>query len=58
MGVINETLLLTDQFSSSFNTFIDLGNRAVATTTAIGQEPYPCIGKISRGNHWSNPRFR
>lgn len=45
MGVINETLLLTDQFSSSFNTFIDLGNRAVATTTALDKSLTHALGK-------------
>ena len=45
MGVINETLLLTDQFSSSFNTFIDLGNRAVATTTSLDKSLTHALGK-------------
>lgn len=45
MGVINETLLLTDQFSSSFNTFIDLGNRAIATTTALDKSLTHALGK-------------
>lgn len=58
MGVINETLLLTDQFSSSFNTFIDLGNRAVATTTALNKNLTHALGKSAGGNHWSNPWFR
>lgn len=35
MGKINETLTLTDQFSASFHTFIDLGNRAVQTTQML-----------------------
>lgn len=45
MGVINETLLLTDHFSSSFNTFIDLGNRAVTTTTALDKSLNHALGK-------------
>lgn len=30
MGKINETLTLTDQFSSSFHTFINLGEQALS----------------------------
>ena len=45
MAVINETLSLTDQFSSSFNTFLELGNRAVATTTALDKSLTHAMGR-------------
>ena len=45
MAVIDETLRLTDQFSSSFRSFIDLGNRAVATTTALDKSLTHALGK-------------
>ena len=45
MAVIDETLRLTDQFSSSFHSFIDLGNRAVATTTALDKSLTHALGK-------------
>lgn len=37
MGVINETLKLTDQFSSSFRMFMQMGSRSVNTATSLRQ---------------------
>lgn len=54
MGVINETLRLTDGFSASFRTFNDLGNQATQTafnldknlTRAMGKSAGAVIGSI------------
>ncbi len=54
MGVINETLTLTDQFSSSFHAFIKLGDEAVKSvstldsniTRALGRSAGATIGAI------------
>lgn len=54
MGVINETLRLTDGFSASFRTFNDLGNQAAQTafnldknlTRAMGKSAGAVIGSI------------
>ena len=35
MGKINETLTLTDQFSSSFHTFINLGEQALSSLISV-----------------------
>ncbi len=35
MGIINETLTLTDQFSASFHTFIHLGEQALSGLTSV-----------------------
>lgn len=54
MGVINETLRLTDGFSASFRTFNDLGNQATQTafnldknlTRAMGKSAGAVIGSV------------
>ena len=35
MGVINETLKLTDHFSAAFQTFIQMGSRSAGTAQAL-----------------------
>lgn len=45
IGVINETLRLTDGFSASFRTFIDLGNKAVQSTYMLDQNLSRAMGK-------------
>lgn len=45
MGVINETLTLTDGFSSSFRTFNDLGAQAVRTTQMLDKSLTNAMGK-------------
>ena len=54
IGVINETLRLTDGFSASFRTFNDLGNQASQTafnldknlTRAMGKSAGEIIGSV------------
>lgn len=45
MGVINETLTLTDQFSASFHTFIELGNQAVQSISVLDGNLTKAMGK-------------
>ena len=35
MGVINETLKLTDHFSAAFQTFIQMGSRSASTAETL-----------------------
>ena len=55
MGKINETLTLTDGFSASFRTFIDLGNQAVQTTQMLDANLTRATGR-SAGAIISNMR--
>lgn len=45
MGKINETLTLTDGFSASFRTFIDLGNQAAQTANMLDKNLTHAMGK-------------
>ncbi len=45
MGVINETLTLTDQFSTSFHEFIRLGNEAVQSVSTLDGSLTRAMGK-------------
>lgn len=45
MGVINETLTLTDQFSASFHEFIKLGNQAVESVSTLDGNLTKAMGK-------------
>lgn len=45
MAVIDEKLRLTDQFSASFHTFIELGNQAIANTVALDKNLTHALGK-------------
>ena len=55
IGKINETLTLTDGFSASFRTFIDLGNQAVQTTQMLDANLTRATGR-SAGAIISNMR--
>lgn len=45
MGVINETLTLTDQFSSSFHAFIKLGDEAVKSVSTLDSNIARALGR-------------
>ena len=47
MGVINETFVLTDNFSSTFNTFEAAGNRALNRIVTLDQSVTDLFNKNS-----------
>lgn len=49
MGKINETLTLTDGFSASFRTFIDLGNQAAQTANMLDEN----LARVMEKSTWA-----